>query len=72
MPSMTKEERIEYNKKYYNDNKKIIIEKASQKITCNLCKRIVIKNSYDKHLKSKLCVNTQNKNKYIQDRLLIN
>ena len=69
MPLMTKEERKEYNKKYYNDNKKNIIEKACNKLKCELCGRNITLNGYNRHQKTKLCLNTQEKNKYINSRL---
>ena len=69
MPVMTKEERKEYNKKYYNDNKKNIIEKACNKLKCELCNREITLNGYKRHTSTKLCKNTQEKNKYIASRL---
>lgn len=66
---MNSEERKEYNKQYYINNKQKIIEKATTKIACSLCGRVVINNNINNHMKSKLCLNTQNKNKFINDRL---
>ena len=49
-----------YNKKYYEKNKAKILEDQKIKVENPLCNRIVIKsNLKSKHLKSKLCINTQ-------------
>lgn len=52
---MKKEDRIIYNKHYYENNKARILEKALQKIECPFCKRSVINNNYAKHQQSMLC-----------------
>ncbi len=66
---MTPEERKEYNKKYYTSNKTTIINKACEKIACEICGRKVIRNNLIKHYKSNLCKNKQDLNKMIKDRL---
>lgn len=48
------------NKNYYEKNKAKILEDQKIKVENPLCNRIVIKsNLKSKHLKSKLCINTQ-------------
>lgn len=66
---MSNEERKEYNSSYYINNKNKILDKAKEKKQCSLCGRVVINNNLNNHMRSKLCLNTQNKNKFINDRL---
>jgi hypothetical protein len=52
---MTPEERKEYNKKYYEENKDKIIKKACEKVECPFCKRQVISNNLLKHFNLPIC-----------------
>lgn len=52
---MLKDERIEYNRKYYEKNKEKILKKALTKIECEFCKRQVISNIYLKHTQLPIC-----------------
>jgi hypothetical protein len=52
---MTPEERKEYNKTYYANNKPIIIKNMLMKVECDKCKRIVSHSRLKNHKKSKLC-----------------
>ena len=57
-----------YNSLYYKRNKKEILEKATTKIQCQFCSRIVSNNNLQKHYTLPICTNTQLKNKFITDR----
>ena len=57
----------EYNKEYYQKNKTKLLADQKRKVQCPECNRIVIKSNLNKHLKTKLCVNTQDLNRYIED-----
>lgn len=52
---MSPEERKEYNKRYYENNKEQIIKKACEKVECKFCKRKVIANSLLKHITLPIC-----------------
>ena len=52
---MNPEERKEYNKNYYNDNKAVIQSKLSAKEECKFCNRCVAHQNLPKHWTSKLC-----------------
>ena len=53
--SMTNEERKEYNKKYYAENKERIAEMLLAKQECPHCKKFITKGNMQCHMKSKLC-----------------
>lgn len=57
----------EYNKEYYQKNKNKLLADQKIKVQCPKCNRIVIKSNLNKHFKTKLCVNTQELNRYIED-----
>ena len=52
---MTPEERKEYNKRYYETNKKKILDKACEKVTCEFCGRNVIRNNILSHYNLSIC-----------------
>ena len=59
---MDREQRKEYNKKYYESHKETIIKTACEKIFCDKCGRSVIRNNIKSHQKSKICArHSQNK-----------
>jgi hypothetical protein len=66
---LTQEERKNYNKTYYQTNKQKALEKASIRVTCVCCDRIVSKNRLLAHMKTDLCKRTQLTENYINDRL---
>ena len=66
----TQEEKKEYNKEYYTKNKELIIKKGCEVLNCEVCSRKISFNGYNRHLKTKLCINTQDKNKRIKERLI--
>ena len=47
----------EYNKNYYLQNKKRILEMVSKKITCDKCQRVINYQNRLKHEKSTYCKN---------------
>ena len=47
----------EYNSKYYAENRSHLLQRACEKVECELCGRSVIRNNVLKHYKSKLCHN---------------
>ena len=57
----------EYNKEYYQKNKNKLLADQKIKVQCPKCCREVIKSNLNKHFKTKLCVNTQELNKFIKD-----
>jgi len=57
----------EYNQEYYQKNKTKLLADQKIKVSCPKCNRIVIKSNLNKHFKTKLCVNTQDLNRYIED-----
>ena len=57
----------EYNKEYYQKNKTKLLADQKIKVSCPKCNRIVIKSNLNKHFKTKLCVNTQDLNRYINE-----
>ena len=57
----------EYNKEYYQKNKNKLLADQKIKVQCPKCNRIVIKSNLNKHFKTKLCVNTQDLNRYINE-----
>ena len=65
---MEQQKRIEYNKQYYQKHKEDILTRATAKIQCQFCNRIVSNNNLQKHFTLPICKNTQLKNKFITDR----
>jgi len=57
----------EYNKEYYQKNKTKLLADQKIKVQCPKCFREVIKSNLNKHFKTKLCLNTQELNRYIKD-----
>ena len=57
----------QYNQEYYQKNKIKLLADQKIKVSCPKCCRSVIKSNLNKHLKTKLCVNTQELNKFIKD-----
>ena len=66
---MNEDMRKAYNSLYYKRNKKEILEKATTKIQCQFCSRIVSNNNLQKHYTLPICKNTQSKNNILLDRL---
>ena len=66
---MNPEMRAAYNSLYYKRNKKEILERATTKITCQFCSRIVSNNNLQRHYTLPICKNTQSKNDILLDRL---
>jgi hypothetical protein len=62
----------EYNQEYYQKNKVKLLADQKIKVSCPKCNRIVIKSNLNKHLKTKLCINTQELNDYIKDNKYTN
>ncbi len=56
---MDSEQRKEYNKQYYANNKERIISDLCQKVECPFCNRSVIKNNLMTHAKSAICLRTR-------------
>lgn len=52
MDRYSKEQRKEYNKKYYQDKK---TEKGLKPIICEYCNKTVCSNAYKKHLETSKC-----------------
>ena len=65
---MNQDMRAAYNSLYYKRHKKEILEKATTKVTCQFCNRVVSNNNLQKHYTLKICTNTQSKNKILLDR----
>ena len=65
---MNPEMRQAYNSLYYKRHKKEILERATTKITCQFCNRVVSNNNLQKHYTLAICTNTQAKNKILLDR----
>ena len=57
----------QYNQEYYQKNKTKLLADQKIKVSCPKCNRIVIKSNLNKHFKTKLCVNTQDLNRYINE-----
>ena len=57
----------EYNQEYYQKNKIKLLADQKIKVSCPKCCREVIKSNLNKHFKTKLCVNTQELNKFINE-----
>ena len=59
---MNTESRKQYNKSYYDKNKKVIQEKYKEKVTCPICNACVSKaHFYTQHKRSKKCMKVKNK-----------
>lgn len=68
---MNKDERKEYNKKYYSTNKTIIIEKHYKtKTSCAFCDRLICVANLEKHHNSALCRRRSIKKQENKQRLL--
>ena len=65
---MNPEMRSAYNSLYYKRHKEDILKKATAKINCQFCNRVVSNNNLQKHYTLPICTNTQSKNKFILDR----
>ena len=65
---MDSEQRKEYNKKYYENNKDVILQKLKTKVECQFCKRKVSACNLNKHYTLPICQTTQFKNKFLLDR----
>ena len=66
---MNSENRKNYNKHYYQQNRVNKLQKACEPVNCPCCGRVVTKNRLNVHLKTKLCKKTQSEKKYITDRI---
>ena len=66
---LTPEQRQDYNKTYSQANKQKALQKASIRVTCVCCDRIVSKNRLLAHMKTDLCLRTQQTENYINERL---
>ena len=53
--SMTNEERKEYNKKYYAENKERIAEMLLVKVECPECKKMHSRANLNRHINNKIC-----------------
>jgi len=62
----TEEQKKEYNKQYYSNNKIDLIERGCKKIKCDECGREITKNNFLKHKTTKLCKNTKQRNANIE------
>ena len=56
---MDKDQRKEYNKIYYANNKARILYDLCTQVECPFCKRSIIKNNLLKHEKSLICQRTR-------------
>jgi hypothetical protein len=66
---MTPDQRKDYNKNYYQQNKELALKKACARVACPCCGRIITKNRLLSHMKTDLCKRTQLNENYINDRL---
>ena len=67
---MNPEMRQAYNSLYYKRHKKEILERATTKITCQFCNRVVSNNNLQRHYTLNICKNTQARNQSILDRIV--
>jgi len=65
---MNSEDRKQYNKNYYENNKNTILEKLTKKVNCQFCNRQVSSCNLNKHYTLSICQRTQSKNKFILER----
>jgi phage terminase large subunit GpA-like protein len=57
----TEDERREYNKKYYTENKKRIADMLLAKIQCPHCKKMITKSNLERHTQSDICARRKEK-----------
>ena len=65
---MDKENRKQYNKNYYENQKEALLQKLTSKVNCQFCNRQVSFANLNKHITLPICKNTQAKNDYINQR----
>lgn len=53
---ISKDKTKEYNAMYYKKNKEAISIKLCEKVECNLCGRIMIKNNLNRHKTKPICL----------------
>ena len=66
---LTPEQRKEYNKTYYQTNREKALKKACEPVICPCCDRQVTKNRLTEHLKTNLCLRTQQRENNINNRI---
>jgi hypothetical protein len=59
--TLSNEERKEYNKKYYAENKQRIAEMLLTKEECPHCKKLITKGNLRCHMKSSICARRKEK-----------
>jgi hypothetical protein len=57
----TEDERREYNKKYYTENKKRIADMLLTKIQCPHCNKMITKSNLERHTQSDICARRKEK-----------
>jgi len=57
----TEDERREYNKKYYTENKKRIADMLLTKTECPHCKKMITKSNLERHTQSDICARRKEK-----------
>ena len=67
--ALNSEERKNYNKQYYQANRVNALNKACTPVNCPCCNRVVTRNRLTEHLKTKLCVKTQQNTNFINNRI---
>ena len=67
---MNTDERKQYNKTYYENNKDRIKTYLYRKIECEMCKRQVARNNILRHYNTSICQRTLARKKMIQQQLL--
>ncbi|HNE92500.1 MAG TPA: hypothetical protein PKG56_00045 [Chitinophagaceae bacterium] len=50
----TSDEKIQYYRDYYNENREKLLKKASEKVVCDECSAIVCRSRLSNHKKGKL------------------
>ena len=65
---MDQELRKQYNKKYYENHKVVLLEKLTSIVKCQFCDRQVSFANLNKYFTLPNCKTTQLKNKYLADR----
>ena len=58
-----------YKSLYYKRHKREILDRATAKVTCQFCNRVVSNNNLQKHYNLPICKNTQSKNNILLYRL---
>ena len=66
---LTPEQRKDYNKTYYAMNREKALKKACEQVICPCCDRRVTKNRLTEHLKTNLCLRTQQRENDINNRI---